>query len=108
VEDETSGKSTKIMERVRKETIQPGSVVQSLVSAGFVCNITACSVTFLRFPDEQKDFRNSSFTVSYGLVLEPFEPETGIGSSMPVSAGADILTRAMVIPCVKYGTTEHK
>jgi hypothetical protein len=29
VEDEISGKSTAIMERVRKETIQPGSVVQS-------------------------------------------------------------------------------
>jgi hypothetical protein len=81
---EISGKSTAIMERVRKETIQPESVVQSLVSAGSICNIEECPVTLLRFPDDEDDFRDSSFPVSYWLVLEIFEPETGIGSSMPV------------------------
>ena len=106
--DEISGKSTAIMERVRKETIQPGSVVQSLVSAGSICNISVCPVTLLRFPDDEDDFRDSSFSVSYWLVLDLFEPETGIGSSMPVYAGADILPHAVVIPCVKDGTTEHE
>jgi hypothetical protein len=38
----------------------------------------------LRFPDDEDDFRDSIFSVSYWLVLELFEPETGIGSSMPV------------------------
>jgi hypothetical protein len=108
VGDEISGKSTAIMERVRKETIQPGSVVQSLVSAGSSCNIEECPVTLLRFPDDEDDFRDSSFSVSYWLVLDLFEPETGIGSSMPVYAGADILPHAVVIPCVKDGTTEHE
>jgi hypothetical protein len=41
-------------------------------------------------------------------VLELFEPETVSGSSMPVSAGADILPHALVIQCVKDGTTEHE
>jgi hypothetical protein len=72
VEDETSGKSTTIMERVHKETIQPGSVVQSLVSAGSMCNISACPVKFLRFSDDEETFRDLSFIVSYWLVLELF------------------------------------
>jgi hypothetical protein len=97
-----------IMERVRKETIQRGSVVQSIVSAGSLCNNSACPVMLLRFPDEEKDFTDSSFTVSYWLVLELFEPETGIGSFMPVSPEAGILPHAVVIPCVKDGAAEHK
>jgi hypothetical protein len=108
VEDGTSGKYTAIMERVRKETIQRGSVVQSLVSAGSLCTNSACPVRLLRFPDEEKDFTYSSFSVSYWLVLELFEPETGIGSFMPVSPEAGILPHAVVIPCVKDGATEHK
>jgi hypothetical protein len=108
VEDGTSGKYTAIIERVRKETIQPGSVVQSLVSAGSLCTNSACPVRLLRFPDEEKDFRDSSFTVSYWLVLELFEPETGIGSFMPVYPEAGILSHTVVIPCVKDGATEHK
>jgi hypothetical protein len=108
VEDETSGKSTTIMERVPKVTIQPGSVVQSLVSAGSICNIIECPVTLLRSPDYEDDFRDSSFSVSYWFMLELFEPETGIRSSMPVYAGADILPHAVVIPCVNDGTTEHE
>jgi hypothetical protein len=52
------------------------------VFAGSICNISACPVTLLMFTDDEEDFRNSSFTVSYWLVLELFEPETGIGSSM--------------------------
>jgi hypothetical protein len=108
VEDETSGKSTTITERKRKETIQPGSVVQSLVSAGSLCTTSSCPVTLLRFPVDEEDFRDSCFTVLYWLVLEIFEPETGIGSSMPVSAEADILPHAVVVPCVKCGTTEQE
>jgi hypothetical protein len=72
------------------------------VSAGSIRNISVCPVTLLRFPDDEEDFRDSSFSVSYWLVLELLEPETGIGSSMPVSAKADILPHASVIPCVKY------
>jgi hypothetical protein len=41
-------------------------------------------------------------------VILLFEPETEIGSSIPVYEGADILPHAVVIPCVKYGTTEHE
>jgi hypothetical protein len=108
VEDETSGKSTTITERVRKESIQPGSVVQSLVIVGSLCKINACPVTLMRFTDDEEDFRDSSFIVSYWLVLELFEPETGIGSSIPVSAEADILPHAVVIPCVKDGATAHE
>jgi hypothetical protein len=62
----------------------------------------------LRLPDGEEDLRDSSCSVSHRLVLELFEPGTGIGSSMPVSAGADILPYAVVIPCVNYGTTEHE
>jgi hypothetical protein len=101
VKDEITGKSTPIMERVRKETIQPGSVVKSLVSAGSICNIGECPVTLLRFPDDEEDFRDSSFSVFDWLVLQLFETETGIGSSTPVYVGADILPHAVVIPCVK-------
>jgi hypothetical protein len=108
VEDETSDKSTTIMERVRKETIQPGSVVQSLVSASSLCTTISCLVTLLRFPDDEEDFTDSSFTVSYWFVLEIFEPATEIGSSTPVSAEAHILPHAVVIPCVKDGTTEQE
>jgi hypothetical protein len=108
VEDGISGRSTAIMERVRKETIQPGSVVQSLVSAGSIRNTRECPVTLFRFPDDEEDFMDSSFSVSYWLVLELFEPETGIGSLMPVYAGADILPHVVVIPCVKDRTTEHE
>jgi hypothetical protein len=108
MEDEISGEFATITERVRKESIQPGSVVQSLVSAGSLCAISACPVSLLRFPDDEEDFRNSSFSVSHWLVLEIYEPETGFGRSMPVSAEADILPHAVVIPCVKEGLLHMK
>jgi hypothetical protein len=108
VEDETSGKSSTITERVRKETMQPGSVVQSLVSAGSLCTMSACPVTLLRFPDDEEDFRDSSFIVSHWLIFELFEPETGFGSSMPVSAKADILPHAVVIPWAKDEATARE
>jgi hypothetical protein len=95
MEDETSGKSTTVTERVRKETIQPGSVVQSLMSAGSLCTINACPITLLRFPDNEEDFRDSSFSVSYWLVLERFETEPVFGRSMPGSAEADIFCRML-------------
>jgi hypothetical protein len=55
-----------------------------------MCNIRTCPVTLLRFPDDEEDFRDPSFAVAYKIVLERFELETGIGSSMPFSAEVDI------------------
>jgi hypothetical protein len=110
VEDETSGKSTTSTEYMRKETIQPGSVIQSFLSAGSLCTIGACPARLLRFPDDEEDFMGSYFTVLHRLVLEIYELETGTGSStreIPGYADGDILPHAVVVPCVKDGNTEQ-
>jgi hypothetical protein len=111
VQAKTSCQSTTSTEHMRKETIQSGSVVQSLVSAGHLCTIAGCPVRLLSFPVDEDDFRDSTFAVSYWLVLEVFEPATGICSSisdMPLSADVEILPHAVVLPCVKEVTTDRE
>jgi hypothetical protein len=81
------------------------------VSTGSLCTNGACPVRLLKFPDDEEDFRDLSFTVSYWLVFEVYEPESGIGSStceMHISADAGIFPHALVIPCVKDWTTERE
>jgi hypothetical protein len=106
-EADTSCHDTASTEHMRKETIQPGSVVQSLVSMGPLCTSVGCPVRLLRFPIDEEDYMDLSFTVSYWLVLEIFEPASTSGYETPLSADAEILPHAVVLPCTKEGSAER-
>jgi hypothetical protein len=94
-----------------KKQVSPEASYNPSVSPGPLCTISGCPVRLLSFPVDENDFRDATFTVSYWLVLECFEPATGIGSSVfdtRLSEDMEILPHAVVLPCVKEVATDRE
>jgi hypothetical protein len=91
----------------RRECLQPGSVVQSLVSSLPLCSRSCCSVKVLNSPTE--GVGSSSFIVSYWLVLELFEAQYGcVAATSPYFTERTTAAYAIVIPCLKTGHEKGK
>lgn len=94
-----TGNNSSLKSEKRRESIQPGNVVQSLVNSLALCSRPNCTVKILKTPVD--DEGSSLTSVSYWLVLELFETQNYCTETSTTAY-------ALVLPCPNANQTHGK